>query len=162
MVVLPNPANVNSMNILQPRVSQSTMIQIKEFLNVIASPFVNIEVISPDYEALQITCDVKLKKEYSDESFYRKQLQTDLTGFLAPWSIQNGTVGSFGYRLYKSQIIDFIEERPYIDYITNIEVYANLGEFNIKFNDLIYGRNEYTILTSVSAENHLISTEAIC
>jgi hypothetical protein len=160
LVLLPNPANVNFQNALQPRVSKSVIELVKEYMATLTSAFAHIDIINPQYEPLQIICDVKIRPEYGDEAYYSNQLKKDLAGFIAPWSVDSSRQVSFEGRIYQSQIIDFIEERPYIDYVTNFEVIKTSS--NVKCTELIMADKESSIITSVSFENHIVNTNATC
>ncbi|MBN9297678.1 MAG: baseplate J/gp47 family protein [Filimonas sp.] len=162
MVVLPNPANINFQDPLQPRVSKVTIELIKEFLADYMSPFATLSVINPKYEPLRIVCDIKLRPQYPDEAFYSNQLKKDLAGFIAPWSVNSKAKISFGSKIYKSQIINFIEERPYVDFITTFEVHKMSPVDKIWIDELITGSNESCILTSVAPNIHTVKTTAVC
>jgi hypothetical protein len=160
MVLLPNPANINFQDALQPRVSKSVIELVKEYLAGLTSAFAHIDVINPVYEPLKIVCDVKIRPEFGDESFYSNQLKKELAAFIAPWSIDSRRQVSFEGKIYKSQMINFIEERPYIDYLTNFEVIK--ASSNTKCGELITADKECNIITSVPFENHIVNTNAAC
>ncbi len=160
LVLLPNPDNINFQDKLQPRVSKSTIQSVKSFLAKYVSAFANIEVNSPQYEPLQIVCDVKIRPEYGDESYYSNELKKELTTFIAPWSNNSDNKISFEGKIYKSQIINFIEERPYIDYVTSFEVYKYNS--NIACDEMITADKENIILTSAASEKHIVNTIAKC
>ncbi len=122
---------------------------VADFLKTRTSPFVKIEVVNPVYECIRVSCQVKLKKEYGDVTFYGNQLVNDLIGFIAPWSIDDDAKPSFDGKIFKSQIIDFIDERAYIDYITAFDVFKHLPDGTIIVCDEeIGGTAENVILTS--------------
>jgi len=153
IILLPDITKINQKNILQPRVSKSMIEDVTEFIAAYTSPFVNINVNSPEYEYLTITCDVKLASGFDDKTFYTKQLNEDLKSFIAPWINNSNVTPSFEGIIYKSQIINFIEERPYIDYVINFDVNKN----SMPCNEAISGSKENVILTS--SDKHSISTE---
>ncbi len=160
IVLLPNPANVNFQDALQPRVSKSVIESVKEYISSLTSAFAHIEVINPQYEPLKIVCDVKIRPEFGDEAFYGNQLKKELAAFIAPWSVDGRSQISFEGKIYKSQLINFIEERAYIDYVTNFDVIRT--STNTKCGELITAEKECNILTSVAFENHIVNTNATC
>lgn len=161
IIVLPNPANLNFQDPLKPRVSKSTIEDMKAFIRQYTSPFVHINIANPNYEAIRVECDVKLKKEYNNEAFYRTQLKSEISAFIAPWTANSSLNVSFGSRLFKSAIINFIEERPYIDYVTNFEVFKQ-GIVESRCDETITASTESSILTSVEASLHIVNTNAVC
>src|SRR5690606_24770128 len=52
------------------------------------------------------------------ESFYLQLLNTEIEQFLCPWAFNNQQEISFGGKIYKSAILNFVEERPYVDFVT--------------------------------------------
>ncbi|HOH84595.1 MAG TPA: hypothetical protein PLI16_08280, partial [Bacteroidales bacterium] len=76
--------------------------------------------------------------------------------FIAPWMNNRVIIPAFSGVLYRSQIINFIEERPYVDYITAFDVRKN----GVSCSEAIRGSEENILLTS--SETHHISTEATC
>lgn len=160
IVLLPNPANVNFQDALQPRVSKSVIESVKQYVAGLTSAFAHVDVVNPQYEPLKVVCDVKIRPEYGDEAFYSNQLKKELSAFIAPWSVDSKQQVSFEGKIYQSQLINFIEERPYIDYVTNFEVIR--ANSNTKCEELIVADKESSIITSVAFENHIVNTNAAC
>lgn len=157
IIVIPDILKINQKNILQPRLSKSIIEEVKQFISKYTSPFVNIYINNPTYEEISVICDVKLAVGYDDKSYYEKQLNEDIKSFIAPWINKKDAIPSFGGTIYKSQIINYIEERPYIDYITTCEIKKNNTLCSY---DAIRGSYEYMIITSSPIHN--ISTEGLC
>lgn len=156
IILLPDPARIRQKDPLQPRVSISLIEEVKEFISAHTSPFASINIKSPEYEKLTVSCDVKLAGGYDDKSYYANLLNEDIKSFIAPWMNNSAVLPSFEGKLYKSQIINFIEERPYIDYVTFFDVEKN----GVPCNEPICGSKENIILTS--SKSHKISTEGKC
>jgi|GEM_PF-965965 len=164
IVVLPNPENVNYQDLLQPKVSRSILDAVKTGIGKYTSPFAIVNVMNPVYEPLKVSCDVRISDGF-DEFYYREQLKQELTQFLAPWSVID-TINhhekiSFEGRIFTSQIIDFIERREYVDFVTRVDVYKLMTKF-VKCDEVITASNEHSILTSVTPELHEVKTSAIC
>jgi hypothetical protein len=89
-------------------------------------------VINPVYISVRLSLQVAFLKGM-DFNFYRDELDKTLQSFFAPWVknaqlIQTNTSSlmspQFGGRVYKSVVMDFIEELPYIDFISNVQMQA--------------------------------------
>lgn len=158
-VALPSVVNIAEKDLLKPRISKAVLTKAAEEIKKHMSPFAQVEVINPVYEEITVKCDVKIKSGY-DESFYQTQLNADLQGFIAPWIINSELSPSFGGSLYASAIINFIEEREYVDYLTFFEATKTEEGKIITWTDEVSGSDETVILTS--AAQHLIDTNAIC
>ena len=118
-----------------------------------------MKFINPVYEPIIVKCSVKINPGF-DESFYRDQLNTDIQQFIAPWILNKNISPSFSGKIYASSIINFIEERPYINYLTNFEAFKIENNKTISWNEFATGSGEDVILTSHSS--HQIDTQAIC
>src|SRR3546814_1501236 len=94
---------------------------IKSFLAKITTPHLELEVLNPLFEEIQLEFDVQYRSE--DIAFFTQQLRSDLEQFLAPWAFDNSSDIRFGSSVNKSVLINFIEERPYVDYISGVKMY---------------------------------------
>jgi Baseplate J-like protein len=159
IVVIPFLENVSSQDILQPKVSIGEREKIKRFLGKYTSPFVKIEVINPVYEEIEVTAGVSLRDGY-DKSYYADQLNEALKGFLSPWLKSREEQLRFDGELYLSNIINFIDELPYVDYIGFLEVRKLFNGVAQLCSDHIKTSNQSVILTSVS--RHILDTNIVC
>jgi hypothetical protein len=158
-VVIPNLENVSDKDLLQPRISQGLLQSVKNYISPFMTAFANLEVINPVYETVTIKCSVKIRKGY-DETYYARQLNTDLQQYISPWIMNRNVSPSFGGKLYASALINFMEEREYIDYITFFSA-TKLGVNGLEtWTEYTVGSSEDMILTS--AGQHQIDTNAIC
>src|SRR3546814_18981932 len=85
------------------------------------TPHLELEVLNPLFEEIQLEFDVQYRSE--DIAFFTQQLRSDLEQFLAPWAFDNSSDIRFGSSVNKSVLINFIEERPYVDYISGVKMY---------------------------------------
>jgi hypothetical protein len=54
-----------------------------------------------------------------DKGYHLKKLNDELVRYLTPWAFDAAADVAFGRKVYASAIINFIEERPYVDFITD-------------------------------------------
>ncbi|MFT6270221.1 MAG: hypothetical protein ACJAVV_003050 [Alphaproteobacteria bacterium] len=118
--------------VLTPKVSIHTINEIEALLRPRAAMQVKLHVINPVYISVRLSLQVAFLKGM-DFNFYRDELDKTLQSFFAPWVknaqlIQTNTSSlmspQFGGRVYKSVVMDFIEELPYIDFISNVQMQA--------------------------------------
>lgn len=88
------------------------------------------------------------------------QLGEAITRFLSPWAFPGGGRPSFNGKIYKSVLINFVEEQPYVDYVTDFELFHSFRDINgepqtIEINE-VEGSKAVSILVSVPATNHKI------
>ncbi|MDQ3112430.1 MAG: baseplate J/gp47 family protein [Bacteroidota bacterium] len=116
LVIIPDLRNKNAVNPLKPKTSLITLTEISEYISTINPPCVALHVRNPIFEEIKVDFNVRFHPGF-DIGFYGKQLEEELRKFLAPWAYDTKDI-VFGGRIHKSRIINFVEERPYVDYVT--------------------------------------------
>jgi hypothetical protein len=156
VVVIPDIRNQNSFDPFTPRVSKNILSEVTKYLSALNTMHVDLLTINPDYE--EVTLDFKVKFYFGfDENAYALQLNTDLITYLSPWAFNKNAAIDFGGTLYKSVLIRFIEELPYVDYIADFRMYfTSTGTADM---DILEAGNSKAIL--VSAKQHLIDIHHI-
>lgn len=121
VVPIPDLQNQNAYDPLRPYTSLGLLTEIKKYLYQYISPHVNLDVRNPRFEEIQL--EFKVKFVTDDNEFYKKQLKEEIEQFLAPWAYDHETDIEFGGKISKSVLIDFIEERPYVDFLSCVKMY---------------------------------------
>ena len=121
LVVIPNFTNKAPFFPLEPRLSNEKREEIKKHLQRHASAFSRIKVRNPRFEYIRYRMDIRFHQGY-DENLYSKKLNEALHRFLCPWAYESGSKISFGSRIYHSEVIYFIENLPYVDYVVNFKL----------------------------------------
>ncbi|MGM0460097.1 MAG: baseplate J/gp47 family protein [Bacteroidota bacterium] len=122
LVVISNVRNKNAVDPLRPKTSLITLTNISHFLSGINSSCVDLHVKNPIYEEIKVKLNVKFHEGF-DNGFYGKQLEDDLKGFLSPWAVDAGSTLELGGTIHKSVVLNFVEERPYVDFLTCFEIW---------------------------------------
>ncbi|HRI58835.1 MAG TPA: hypothetical protein PK228_03905, partial [Saprospiraceae bacterium] len=84
-----------------------------------------LRVLNPQYEPVRILVELQFKS--GDENLFRYQLDEALRRYLAPWLYDPAKGPVFGRILYRSQLIDLIEELEFVEFVKNLEVYQLIG-----------------------------------
>jgi hypothetical protein len=157
IVTIPDLTNNITANPLRPYTSIGLLTEIQKYIQQLTSPFVvsnlddptlnRLHVINPQFEEVQFNFSVMFLPDY-DETFFINQLNTDIEQFLTPWAFDTGTDIEFGGTLKKSAVLNFIEERDYVDYVTCF-----------KMNQII-SRNGTTILQMLPDVEEAVATTA--
>jgi hypothetical protein len=87
---------------------------------------VHLKVKNPTYIRVQLRLSVRFRQGYNPE-YYRETLNQDLQRFLAPWAYDQSADIFFGGDINTSLVINFVEERPYVDYVAGIKVFTSQG-----------------------------------
>jgi hypothetical protein len=109
-------------NVIEPRASAVLMEEIEAHVAGLTSPFANVRAIPPVFERLRIEANVVFEAG-RDPGYYSGVLDRDLRRYLSPWAYQEGEDILFGARIYRSDILAFVEGRGYVDHITDLKLY---------------------------------------
>jgi hypothetical protein len=118
LVPIANLKNRNGIDPLQPKTERRVLIDMVNYIKPLASPFVKIYAKNPVYEQILVSFKVKFYLG-TDIGFYLKKLNDEIVQYLTPWAFDETSEVVFGQKVYASSIINFIEERPYVDFITD-------------------------------------------
>jgi len=157
IVAVPNKRFHNLRDPLRPFTSLGLLQDIAAFIRKRVSCFVNVHVKNPQFEEVRVIMKVRFYEGF-DETFYTGILQESLMRFLSPWAFPGGGNPSFEGKIYKSVLIDFIEEQPYVDYLTDVQLFHDLpGKKGTTDENEIEGSLAVSILVSVPANQHSIT-----
>lgn len=158
IITIPTLQNSNDADPLKPYTQQSVLTNIKNYLKKKISCFVNLHVRQPQFEEIKMEFSLKLYDQFKDFNFYSVKLQEEITQLLSPWAYGNPSSIDFGGKVNKSVLINFIEERYYVDYITDVYMYVKINDLTEESSDRdeILASTARSILVSVSAPKHII------
>lgn len=158
LVAIPNIKDQNVYDIYKPKLSQTKLNAIETYINKRNTLHVEAKVISPVYEEVQINLKARFY-EGLDANFYVKQLQQDIAQYLSPWAFDKDQIISFGNAMYSSEVIFYIENLNYVDYIKDFKMLHDGEE-----KDEIVPTDQKSILTSVLPELHAVNaiTTTLC
>jgi len=122
LVIVPNVRRTGAVNVLEPRPSAVLMQEIDEYVSGLTSGFASIHAIPPVFERLRVEVGVGFAPG-RDAGYYSGVLNDDLRRFLSPWAYQDGVDILFGARIYRSEILAFVEGRDYVDHLTTFNLY---------------------------------------
>ena len=146
---LVNAATVN----FQPAIPMSRLLAIKHYLLGKTSPFLQVQVLNPQWDEVLINLEVVLNKNIQDLPFYRTKLDEDVKRFLAPWAFQASEAPILAQKIYSSTLVDFIDELPYVHHITSLRMFKN----SIEIFDEIKTSSEIHFLTSALEHSITVS-----
>ena len=87
--------------------------------------------------------------------YSRQQLHEALVRALSPWAFSDAPL-QFGGLLYRSALLDFVEELPYVDYVTDFRC-GLAGPGDLLLNDVAEITVDRPDAILVSADRHLIA-----
>nr|VFK36498.1 MAG: Baseplate J-like protein [Candidatus Kentron sp. SD]VFK77818.1 MAG: Baseplate J-like protein [Candidatus Kentron sp. SD] len=108
----------------EPKAPANLIADIRTYLADKVPTFAKVTVKNPHYIPVKVRFGVRFR-EGCNEGYYKKQLNDDLNRFLSPWAYEEGADIVIGSRIYANVIIDFLERRPYVDYIAEVKLFSN-------------------------------------
>jgi hypothetical protein len=90
-------------------------------------PQARLRVQNAVFIGVRVRVLVRFRPGY-DEGFYKKKLDDEICRFLSPWAYDEGVDIVLGNRIYASSIVDFVERRPYIDFVAGLTLYRVEGQ----------------------------------
>ena len=122
IITIPDFRGRSGINPLRPYTPVGTRKNIDAFIREHCSPFVKLHVKNPQFEEVQFEFNVTFH-ENLDASFYEQLLSKEIEKYLTPWAYDANSEISFGGRIIKSQVLNFVEERSYVDYVTDFKMH---------------------------------------
>lgn len=127
VAVIPDFTDLKAVERRKPKVTFDTLDDIKTFLSSVNCPFVRtddevggrLHVLNPLYEAIKVAFKVKFMPEVTAIGLYKRALNDAIIRFLSPWAFEEGAEINFGGKVYKSSILNFVEEQDYVDYVVD-------------------------------------------
>jgi len=159
IITIPSLDYINTVNPLRPYTNASTLLQIDAFISERISCHIQTHVVNPVFEEVVLDFQLRLMPGLDDFTYYSNQLKEEITAFLTPWAFGRSTDPAFGGKVVKSVLINFIEERSYVDFITNVKMYHRTEDDPNSLADLdeIVASTGMSILVSVPASKHMIA-----
>lgn len=123
IIVIPNFRQQKDNIPLEPKVSTTTLLKIKTFIEDHITPSAEVQVANPRYERVFFDLRVKFRAG-RDPGFYTRQLNEDIKKHLSPWAFEEGADIVFGSIIYQSDVLGYIENLDYVDFVTNFYMYS--------------------------------------
>lgn len=153
IIAIPNLQFQKLRDPLKPFTSVGLLLEIEAFLKKRTSCFTTLHVKNPRFEEVRVSFGLRLFDGF-DETYYTNLLQQAITRFLSPWAFVVGGTPSFGGKICKSVLINFIEDQPYVDYVTDF-FFPDMDGLPPRHDlDELEGSTAVSILVSAPAGKH--------
>jgi hypothetical protein len=121
LAVIPDLNKLKAGNSYEPKVPVSIIEKIEEYMRKQTSAFVRFRAMNPRYEKIHFCLKVKLMLG-KDENYYKEKLKDDIRKFIAPWAVGEFYKLTFGQCVNRSDIVQFLETRDYMDFILELNM----------------------------------------
>lgn len=156
-VAVPYTFGADARDPLRPYANRAMLRDLHSHLSKRASPFVRLETTNPKFEEIHISLKVAFRTGIADTDFYRQQIEAALIRHLTPWQQPGASGVEFGGQVYKSTVIDFVEELPFVDFLEDVQMFHRpqpSGPVPPLDLEIIRASTARSVL--VSARNHVI------
>ncbi len=131
VIVLPNLRGRLPQDPLQPRLPVAELDRMSAWLQACGPQAARYRVRNARFLPLKVEASLRLHPGY-DAAYYLQQLDAELIRYLSPWAFDDNADIRFGGTVYVGQILNFIEERPYVDNINGLRLHwqDNAGQWH--------------------------------
>lgn len=124
VIVIPDIKGKLPFDPFEPKSPADVLFQIKQYLAGHCAPFARFEVKNPTYLRLKVRLGVRLRPD-ANPGYYKNALNEELQRYLAPWAYDRSAEIVFGGEINPSLIVNFVEKRPYVDYVAGIKLFIS-------------------------------------
>ena len=124
VIVVPDIKGRLPFNPFAPKVAADTLFQIQQYLDNYSPAHAEVTVLNPFYLQVSTECVVKFHVGF-EPHFYKEKLIEEIKRFMSPWAYGEDSDIRIGSSLHASVLINFIAERPYIDYVANLKLFQS-------------------------------------
>lgn len=117
VVTVPKLSGSGAGDPLLPYTPLGTLSAVRQYLEPLLSPFVQLDVLNPQFEQVQFDFKVRFLAGY-DVKTYGELLQKAIEAFLSPWAFDGGADIEFQGKLSKFVVLKFVEDQYYVDYVS--------------------------------------------
>jgi len=124
LIVIPDIRGKSLFDPFEPKAASSLLADIADYLTPLLPGTARLRVENAAYVQIRIRVGVRFS-DPDNPAFYRQKLNDELNRYLAPWAYDEGADIVIGRRIYASSIINFIDQRPYVDYVAGIKLFSS-------------------------------------
>ncbi|SKC95210.1 hypothetical protein SAMN05660461_0289 [Chitinophaga ginsengisegetis] len=123
IVVVPRQSDSGLFISAEPKVDLDTLCRIQNFMQQHISPFVALSIRNPVYESVKVVCSIMFRDpSENNQNSHLQQLHLDIQKYLCPWLFDPSSHLKIGSTLYKSELLNYINRQPYVEYITGFSL----------------------------------------
>ncbi|MEM8962000.1 MAG: baseplate J/gp47 family protein [Acidobacteriota bacterium] len=122
IVLIPDMRGRADFDPFEPKAPADLLVDIERYLSARAPSSARIMVKNPRYVAIKIRVAVRFRGQ-GNEDFDTRRLTEDLNRYLSPWAYDEGADITIGGRIFAYSLVDFIDRRPYVDYLADVRLF---------------------------------------
>jgi hypothetical protein len=124
IVVIPDIRGKLPFDPFEPKVPADTLLEIQRFVRQHTPALASVAVRNPTYVYLKTRFSVRFR-DSGNPGHDRQRLNQDLQQYLSPWAYDQSAEIVLGGRICGNLIVNFVEERPYVDYLAGLQLFTS-------------------------------------
>ncbi len=124
IIVIPDIQGKLPSDPFEPKAPTDTLLEIERYLLARSSPLARFTVKNPRYVQLKARFAVRFREGYNP-GYYLPLLNEALQRYLSPWAYDESAEIVFGGKINANLIVNFVDERDYVDYVAGITLYTS-------------------------------------
>ncbi len=124
IIVIPDIQGKLPSDPFEPKAPADTLLEIERYLLARSAPLARFTVKNPRYVQLKVRFHVRFREGYNP-GYYRPLLNEELQRYLSPWAYDESAEIVFGGKINANLIVNFVEERDYVDYVAGITLFTS-------------------------------------
>ena len=124
LIVIPDTRGKSLFDPFEPKASSALLADIAGYLAPLLPGSARLSVENANYVQVRIRVGVRFA-DPNNPALWKQRLNDDLNRFLSPWAFDDGADIVIGRRIYASSIVNFIDQRPYVDYVAGIKLFSS-------------------------------------
>ncbi len=124
VIVIPDIRGKSLFDPFEPKASFALLADIADYLTPLLPGTAKLRVENAAYVQVRVRVGVRFT-DPNNPAFYKQKLNDELNRFLSPWAYDEGADIVIGRRIYASSIVNFIDQRPYVDYVAGIKLFSS-------------------------------------
>lgn len=152
MVVIADIRSHTRRHPFKPTTSLDVLDRVKRYLKELCPPYVDIAVKNPVFEEIRVSFLVRFR-EKANSGYYQQKLNKDIQRYLSPWAFAEDKTIVFGGTIYKSSLLNFVVQQPYVDFVTYFAMNHADAQGNLRLN-VEEAATTTPVSVLVSAQSH--------
>ncbi|HEX3349527.1 MAG TPA: hypothetical protein VHS58_15630 [Acetobacteraceae bacterium] len=122
VVVIPDIRSRSLFDPFEPKAPASLLADIDAYLAPLIPDTAWLQVGNAAYVQVRVRVGVRFVDQ-SNPGYNKQRLNDELNRYLSPWAYDEGADIVIGRRIYANSLVNFIDERPYVDYVAGIKLF---------------------------------------
>ncbi|NPU68832.1 hypothetical protein HL667_27785 [Bradyrhizobium sp. 83012] len=124
LIVIPDIRGKSLFDPFEPKAASALLADVAAYLTPLLPGSARLSVENARYVQVRIRVGVRFVDQ-SNPALWKERLNEDLNRFLSPWAFDDGADIMIGRRIYASSIVNFIDQRSYVDYVAGIKLFSS-------------------------------------